>query len=169
MQFLRRWPTTLALLVVLAVTVGLTEARFGSLRALLAFLGIHLATLIVLGMTVEILPGQPGSEGGMEAFAQLPDVGPSAGYFGCLGIIVATLTWPGRWWLAAAALGWLVVAVAIPPIGRVRPGPDHVADLAHLLAFGFGLALGAAINRRRRHAESRDSKNQPLGQPDDGG
>jgi hypothetical protein len=130
---------------------ALAERRWGSWRTAGLFWGGHLWAVLFVTLGVAAPLYQAGSREGMLLFTA-SDVGPSAGYWTCIGAIVAVLPVNRRWpigvliALALAAMltvGWRTLATA----------PDQVvADAAHLVAFlsGFGVAAAAGVTRRRR-------------------
>jgi hypothetical protein len=77
-----------------ALCVGLAEWLAGTRRALATFWGVHLGTLLTESALIRWLL-QP-----LKAIAPSPlprDVGPSAGYFACLGLASARLPRPWKW------------------------------------------------------------------------
>jgi hypothetical protein len=136
-------------LVVVALSSGTVEARVGSRLAFLTFWGSHVWTLLVMSLALgpALADGSPGLD---YAIATLRDVGPSAGYFGCVGAAVALqrddrLRWGGAVgvaaWLAVDLLGWVSGAAA---------GPGELsADVAHVIAFGSGWVAMMMIWKRR--------------------
>jgi hypothetical protein len=70
------------------------------------------------------------------------DVGPSAGFFGCLGLVSERL--PGKWRWISGGLIWsaLIATAFLAP----QPGESAVvklwADLAHIIAFTLGWLSG---------------------------
>lgn len=121
-----------------ALAVGAAEWLAGTKRAIATFWGVHLATLLLESLLVALPLHQLGVAGGT-ALLVARDVGPSAGYFGCLGLACARF--PRQRWSQVA--GVLIIFSLIwtlfqPP----RPGQDNIvklfADLAHLIAFPLG-------------------------------
>lgn len=129
-------------LAMLALCAGLCERLAGSLRTLLTFWGVHLATLLILSMFLAI-PLHHLDVWWGTLLATEHDVGPSAGYYGCLGLVCWSQHPSRRAWLCAliglilvARLVWTALA---PTDGHASLG----ADVAHLIAFSIGVALGA--------------------------
>ena len=120
-----------------AFAVGWVEWQLGSRRAALTFWGIHLLTLILLSFIISLSIHQLKSMG-LEASEIARDVGPSAGYFGCLGLVSATLKRPWNWVSGGILFAVFMVVLFLPP----RVGEDEAikfsADLAHLMAFPLG-------------------------------
>lgn len=119
-----------------AFAVGLAEWLTGPRSAALTFWGVHLSTLVIeslvvvfplhfLGMTLSSL------------VALSRDVGPSAGYFGALGLVSANLKHP--WNLISGGLIFVGLQLALLRIsGGNNLGMEVSADLAHLIAFPLG-------------------------------
>jgi hypothetical protein len=134
-------------IVGVGLCAGAAERLAGSWRAALAFLGAHIVTLVV-GALVVLALLQLGSAAGA-AIAFEPDVGPSAGTFGCLGLGVARL--PGRWRTVGGgvAVGVLFVILLLPLAGLKESPASISSNLAHLIAFPLGyLASGWGAQER---------------------
>lgn len=142
--------TFLLALVMVAVAVGMVEHRVGSWRAFLTFWGAHVWTLLIMSVAlrVALAGGQPGIE---DTVATLRDVGPSAGYFGCLGVAMALPKDRRAGWAGTLGISiWLVADM----LGQARGTPAQVevsADIAHLTAFVSGWA---PVAWRRRFGPS---------------
>ena len=125
-------------LMMLAVAVGWVESSYGTVRAATAFVGIHLATLLLMSVGVASLYAMIETHRGSLLW-EVKDVGPSAGYYGCLGLAIAGMS-PG---LRLSVIGAIMVVL----MSRLAwssfhlPENGHVmsADIAHLIAFPFGL------------------------------
>jgi hypothetical protein len=119
------------------LSVGLAEWLAGTRRAVLTFWGVHLLVLLIesllLALPLRLWAGVTG-----EAVSLVRDVGPSAGYFACLGLACACF--PGRWrWISLALiLGGLIFAFFLPPGAGEAELVKVFADIAHLLAFPLG-------------------------------
>lgn len=131
-------------LAMLAGCVGSAERRVGTWRAAAAFWGIHLATLLIQSVLLAI-PLHHFDLWWGKLLATEHDVGPSAGYYGCLGLICQKQNPSRRLWLLSVIGGILLARViwsALSPAGRQASlGPD----IAHLIAFPLGVALGKRI------------------------
>lgn len=124
--------------------VGGAEALVGTRRTLATFFGVHLATLLVQSLLLA-LPGHLLDFPWGRLLATEHDVGPSAGYYGCLGVVCARQP-AGRRVRACAAVFLILLArlawrLAVPqevwtPLG---------ADVAHLLAFPLGLVCARGM------------------------
>lgn len=126
-------------LVWVALAVGAMEIRFGTVATALTFWSAHFVAVlsIAAGLTLGAATSSAASTV-PERLAAARDVGPSAGYLACFACILWSLSGRKR------ALGiWAVVAVLVvlpfvPPLAPVGPLIDLTADIAHLLAFGYG-------------------------------
>jgi hypothetical protein len=143
------WVFVLALACT-ALFVGAAEHYTGTLATLLTFWGAHFATFaLMLLLTLSL--SAAGSRLALLLYATR-DVGPSAGYVGCLGLALVTSGRAWRWWaigFVAAALGATLV-LALP---ELRSQPREVsAALAHLTALAVGVAIGVIRDLRSREA-----------------
>ncbi|MCA9264628.1 MAG: rhomboid family intramembrane serine protease [Planctomycetales bacterium] len=133
--------------LMLAACVGIAERLHGTIRVAALFWGVHLVTLLVTSLAVAFPLRAMDIVHGTLLF-EVHDVGPSAGYYGCLGVSCMSL--PARWRHAAGGAIMTIIAmrllwsvIAIPDQGRAL-----AADVAHLVAFPLGLASGALLARR---------------------
>ena len=123
-----------------AACVGAAELRHGTRDAAIAFWSVHLATLLALSAGV----GTARATGRLES--RLPrDVGPSAGYLGCLGMVCARLPEPLSRATASFVLLGLGTAPFLPALSPSGRDAKLMADVAHLLAFPLGFALGRTL------------------------
>jgi membrane associated rhomboid family serine protease len=131
-------------LAMLAVCVGLSEWRAGTWRTALTFWGVHLATLTILSLLFAF-PAFEREALWHKLLAAEHDAGPSAGYYGCLGLLCQKQTpWRSRWMyciIGGLLIVRLVWSVLTPP---PRPSPLG-ADIAHLIAFPLGLFAGKLL------------------------
>jgi hypothetical protein len=111
------------------------EMLDGTRQALLAFWLPHLA-FTTGGSLLIGLADQLTSSSLLHAIYTDRDVGPSAGYFGCMGLIVSYFPRPWRYLVGFSIIGGLVVGI----IFSARQGTviDVSAGLAHLAAFPLG-------------------------------
>jgi hypothetical protein len=134
----------------IALAVGAAEWLAGTKRAIATFWGVHLATLLLESLLIALPLHHLGFTGGT-ALLVARDVGPSAGYFGCLGL--ACVRFPRkRWGQLAGVLIFLSLIWTLfqPP----RAGQDDTvklfADLAHLIAFPLGWLSSYFIFKKTR-------------------
>jgi hypothetical protein len=131
-----------------AFTSGVAEWVDGTRRAVFAFWGVHLLTLIIESLLFLLPLHQLGFPNARALFFSR-GVGPSAGYMGSLGWITTLLPKPWRWLVFAAILIYLIVALFLPP----RPGETQAvklfADLAHLIAYPLGWIAAYVIGHRK--------------------
>jgi hypothetical protein len=124
-----------------ASVVGLAEWMTGWRRTATTFWGVHLLALILLSVVMSLAAHQLRNIG-LEASELERDVGPSAGYFACLGLVSAMLKRP--WNLVSGSILLLVfVAILFTPAAIGESAKLKLsADLAHLLAFPLGWLFG---------------------------
>jgi hypothetical protein len=124
-------------LIMVATAVGMAEWMVGWKRSAATFWIVHLLTLILLSLIMS-LAGHQLRMIGFEADLAARDVGPSAGYFACLGLVSARLKRPWHWASAGLLLALLGAAMLIPTAASDSAKLKFSADLAHLLAFPLG-------------------------------
>jgi len=128
-----------------AFAVGLSEWLAGSRRAALTFWGVHFATLLIESFVIALPLHWAGTTFG-SLIALSRDVGPSAGYFGALGLASAHLKYP--WNLVSG--GAIVIALEIALLhisGNNSLGMELSADIAHLAAFPLGWYSSRLVNK----------------------
>jgi len=133
--------------VMITICVGLAEWITSWKRAAATFWGGHLLVLILLSAIISLAHRQLSALG-LSASIVARDVGPSAGYFACLGLVSARLKHP--WYLVSGGimLAYFVIALFIPASAGVNAPIKFSADMAHLLAFPIGW-LSSGLGRQR--------------------
>ncbi|MBM3964405.1 MAG: rhomboid family intramembrane serine protease [Planctomycetes bacterium] len=124
--------------------VGTLECQSGSRIAAASFLSVHLVTLLIQsGILLSVHAWV--DQGWTHQWSSALDVGPSAGYYGCLGVAIF------RW--NSARRGWIIIAVLSILLLRWmaaatfhQNGTQFQSDMAHAIAFPLGLALGHITN-----------------------
>ena len=125
----------------IAVAVGFAERRVGTAKAILSFFGIHLATLLVQSLLLGIV--WPRLDvWWVHLLATENDVGPSAGYYGCLGVVCHKQPQQRRTWLLSVIGGLLLARVVWSGLSPYGDRADLSAAVAHLIAFPLGVSLG---------------------------
>ncbi len=134
-------------LIMLCICVGLCEQRFRTATTTLVFFASHLIVTVGLALFV-ILPFHTAGAEWATVLASEKDVGPSAGYYGCLGFWIASLNSRHRRILILCLI--LVLAVRLVfSLEKIELNPATVsADLGHLAAFPLGLIVGFWNQRR---------------------
>ena len=127
--------------------VGLAEWMTGWKRTTATFWGIHLLALIMLTLIVSLAEHQLRNLG-FEADLLARDVGPSAGYFACLGLVSAQLKRPWNLVSGAALFAIFIITLFLPAAADESAQLKFSADLAHMLAFPLGW-LSARIGMKR--------------------
>lgn len=134
-----------------AFAVGLAEWLTGWKRTATTVWGIHFLTLILLSFILSLARDSLRSFG-LEASELARDVGPSAGYFACLGLVSARLKHPWNWLSGGVLLLGFAVALFLPPDSGESAAVKFSADLAHMLAFPLGwLSAGLGGGRSGRN------------------
>jgi hypothetical protein len=131
-----------------AVLVGLVELRSGSLRAVIAFWGSHLITLVLAWAILAPLHLAGVASSSLLYLAR--DVGPSAGYMGCLGYLLAGLRGPLRWPSLGVGVAVLTGMLAVGLRGIVADPAGVSAALSHLIALPVGFVLGVLTRKRQQ-------------------
>ena len=126
----------LASFVMLLLCVGAAERQFGTIRAAVVFLGTHIATLLLMLLIISETQ-RAGFTWGHSLYHAC-DVGPSAGYYGCLGWVVASCKPRLRYLLFAGIMAYLTARIYWSAQGMPATVQTCSADLAHLLAFPIG-------------------------------
>jgi len=121
----------------IALAVGIAEWQTGWRRAAATFWGVHLLTLVLISLTISLALHQLRAIG-LEASEIARDVGPSAGYFACLGLVSARLKRPWHWVAGTLLAANFIVALLLPPAAGEDAAIKFSADLAHLVAFPLG-------------------------------
>lgn len=126
--------------------VGLAEWLTGWERAAITFWGVHLLVLVLISLIISLAVHQL-RDFGLNAAETARDVGPSAGYFPCLGLVSARMKRPWQWVSGSIALMIFVIAFLLPPGVGENAAVKFSADLAHLLAFPLGWLSSFATTR----------------------
>lgn len=135
-------------LALVTLGVGGLELRRGTLRATLSFWGLHLATLLVNAGVYEVVPA-------LAEVGSARDVGPSAGYFGCLAAFSATF---GRWGHSFNVLLFasLIIVFAHSVIDKPSGELSVIsANLAHVVAYALGWGMGVVLNKQAKVERAR--------------
>lgn len=132
-----------------AFAIGWSEWMTGWKRTAATFWGVHLRALVLLSLVVSLALHQLRYIG-LEASEVAWDVGPSAGYFGVLGLDVARLKRPWHLLAGGALFAVFVFVLFLPPSPGESARLKFSADLAHLLLF---LWVGSLQSSRANHSD----------------
>ncbi len=150
--------------VMLAVCVGLTERCYGTPATMKLFLTSHVLVLIMISVTVLVLATNAPSPS-ILALAKEHDIGPSAGYYGCLGAIL--MSWRSFAKRACVLCVFAILLFRLNISTACLPEEAAVvsADIAHLLAFPLGglLAWCGYIASLPQAATAPNSQIRPPG------
>jgi len=130
--------------------VGLSEWLTGSSRAALTFWGVHLSTLVLESLVIALPLHWIGMTlGTLVALSR--DVGPSAGYFGALGLVSAHLKYP--WNLISGGVIFIGLETALIHVNWNNSlGLEISADIAHIIAFPLGWYSSKLVNKNEKFA-----------------
>jgi hypothetical protein len=128
--------------------VGLAEWLTGWKRTASTFWGVHILALILLSLIVSLGIHQL-RDFGLEATEIARDVGPSAGYFACLGLVSAQLKRPWNWVSGGLLFAMFVITLFMPAAVGENAQIKFSADLAHMLAFPLGW-FGSLIGKNSK-------------------
>ena len=131
-------------LLMFAGAVGWLEATAGTRVAAVAFTSIHGVTVVAMAIGIGLLNTLATSHRGSLLWS-MTDVGPSAGYYGCLGIALGRLGLNNRPLLILAVLTILVARVIWSSYQLSESGRMMSADLAHLIAFPLGVVVARFV------------------------
>ena len=134
-------------ILMVAVVVSTAEWLTGWKRTAATFWGVHLLALVLLSLIVSLTEHQLRSIG-LEADLLARDVGPSAGYFACLGLVSAQMKRPWNLISGAALFAMFVITLFLPAAAGESAKLKFSADLAHMLAFPLGW-LGSLIGQKQ--------------------
>lgn len=140
-------------LVMVAFTSGVAEWMTGTWRALAAFWGVHLVSLVLEALIFTLPLHQLGFTQARGLFFSR-DVGPSAGYMASLGYISTLLPRPWRWVVPGAVMIYLVAAFFLPSRAGVSLAIELSDNMAHIIAFPLGwltagLVAGKSDEKKR--------------------
>jgi membrane associated rhomboid family serine protease len=130
----------MASILMLILCAGMTERLYGTFATMKLFLTCHLTVLAGLSVAL-LLVATFNSSPSILALTNGHDVGPSAGYYGCLGAILMWLPLLRRRSAFLCVLSILLIRLIIS-VGHLPEGATVVsADVAHLLALPLGASL----------------------------
>lgn len=133
-------------LAMFAITVGWTEWCYGTRRALTVFWGVHLTTLLIVAIAISLPLSALGSMHGNVLYG-IRDVGPSAGYYGCLGYSLGGNARHRRLWITLVSV-LLLVRLCWSGSQLPESGSHYTADLAHALAWAIGVSTHSHSDRQ---------------------
>ena len=134
-------------ILMVAIFVSVAEWLTGWKRTAATFWGVHLLALVLLSLIISVAKHQLRSIG-LEADLLARDVGLSAGYFACLGLVSAQVKRPWNWVSGAALFAVFVIVMFLPASAGESAKLKFSANLAHMLAFPLGW-LSARIGMKR--------------------
>lgn len=127
---------------------GIFEYLTSSKEVIKCFFGIHVITMIILSYITFVL-FLFGNTYGIEIFLS-HDVGPSAGYFGILGILISLLKTPYVNFLFLCLL-LIFMYLFFYPISNKNMSIEYSAAMAHIIAFTVGYKITKQSERMKKH------------------
>jgi apolipoprotein N-acyltransferase len=125
-------------LVMFTFAVGWVELIQGTYIALTAFFGIHLVTILLMLAGIALFTRLINSHrGNLLWYAR--DVGPSAGYYGCLGLAISHLQPSVTLPIVVTISSILGLRLLWSSYLAAEEGRTMSADIAHMLAFPLGV------------------------------
>jgi hypothetical protein len=134
-------------LLMVTLTSGVIEWIDTSGRAMVAFWGVHLVSLLLESLIFLLPLSQLGLTQASLSFSSR-DVGPSAGYMGSLGYSLVFLPKRWRWSGFTAILIFLIISFFLPAGSVERQAVKLSADMVHLIAFPLGFLLASSLGRK---------------------
>ncbi len=126
------------LMIALVLTAELlTGTRHTILAFWISHLGASVGGALLTGLAVQF-----SSSTLLNEIYTARDVGPSAGYFGCMGLIIAKLPSPWKYMVGLAIIAGLIGGMVVS--GQHGATLDVSAGLAHLVAFPLGWTVAYA-------------------------
>ncbi len=134
-------------IMMLALCVGFAEWNFRTRRTMIVFFAVHILALITICVGLMAM-----CHSGQFAFAKLlvdaRDVGPSAGYYGCLGFAAVMLDRRWRYCFVTGMLILMLARIGVSALGIHEQPHLVIGDVAHLIAFPLGMLMTAGNSRR---------------------
>ena len=146
-----------ASLVMTLLCVGWLESNRRWAIALAVFFGSHLITVIVEGLLLVQL-----NRNSTHWLLTSYDVGPSAGYYGCLGACLFALRPPIRSRAIMSLLAYLGARLLFGILFNSHVAVDIRSDLAHLIAVMAGYLLASIFLRHDTSLVGRDKSNHAI-------
>jgi len=133
-----------AMIGLISIAEWLTGTRRTALAFWLSHLGACVGEAVFTGLAIQFFNSTM-----LNNVHSLRDVGPSAGYFGCIGAITAHIPRPWRYLVGVAIIAALVGGMIVS--AQRGATVEVTAGLAHLLAFpiGWSVAAGTFLKRPR--------------------
>lgn len=124
-------------LVMIFFFVGALELRLTTWITMLYFWCIHVLTLFFVTLFIIGPFEKTGHKLGQSLYLS-KDVGPSAGYFGCLGVLIHNFFGAGIGWIVflSVIIGMLIYLRV--PVSEEKKLMKLHADLAHMVALSMG-------------------------------
>jgi hypothetical protein len=112
-----------------------------------SFLLSHVFTLLIQSGILLLLHEWIDQEWSLR-WNQTIDIGPSAGYYGCLGVAILGWQHPRRGWIALTIWGVLLLRGILTLL--IVHDLHIQSDMAHAIAFPVGLTIGTLASFRSK-------------------
>lgn len=129
-----------ASLGMLAVCVGLAEGCYGTLQTIKLFFTTHVLVLVIMSIVLITLSACLSSPSLLSLTSER-DIGPSAGYYGCLGALLLSLPASRQHFWFLCVFSVLLLRLAISTTNLPAGATVVSADIAHLMALPIGAFL----------------------------
>ncbi len=142
------------------LVVGISEKLLGTWPTVRTFLLSHFAALGAFAIGVAILHWLHFGEN-VRTLYTLHDVGPSAGYYGCLGGLVIARHFRFRTFTILAIFAFLFLRVAVSLVQMPDSQISLSADIVHLLATSIGMCAGFIASDNGKSASQMQQDDRP--------
>ena len=137
-----------ASVAMLAGSAGWVEWEHGTWQSMMVFFGVHIVTLAFIYFFC-ILPFATMKIAFAESLVDVRDVGPSAGYYGCLGFALARVMLWWKWPVGLSIYAVLAIRLIMSVLALDEP---HLVmgDVAHLVALPLGACFASVLSSKPR-------------------
>lgn len=137
----------------ISFVVAWAERNLGTSIAICIFALSHLTSMLVFAIGVGALQSTSVRQS-VSALYDFHDVGPSAGYYGCLGAVLVAAHLTYKRVVAVGLIAFLMLRIFISAKFASQSHALLSADLVHLLAALVGMSLGTIFARFGRERKS---------------
>ncbi len=127
-------------LIMIFLCVGGLELVSTTWTTMLYFWGIHVLTLFFVTLFI-IRPFEKTGHALGQSLYLSKDVGPSAGYFGCMGVLIHSFFGAGISWVIFFVILIGMMIYLRMPVSKEKKMMKLHADLAHMVALSMGFLI----------------------------
>lgn len=131
------WPAFGATIALVLAAEWLTGTRHTALAFWISHLGASIGGSLLVSLAVQFSRSPL-----LNDIYTLRDVGPSAGYFGCMGLIASQIPRPWKYLVGLAIIAGLIGGVVVSAYRGATI--DVAAGVSHLVAFPLGWCIAQA-------------------------